>query len=315
MLPKTHRQIQRRLVEQHLEPERRDGLGEGDGLESFFVVVEPAELVSLIVATGGVPHQDVIVYESGGARRRRRREIGNRRRARGRRSPKHACARSMVVPDADEVVVSAKLVLKTGTKISIQPDLKRYQNALRRGAKLRADACLPALRNPFEIALRDENISRRLVVVELRTGVCERLVADHDAKLVPAFGRNRGFDGVESAQLGYGDRVDREACCSKVGACLLNDIRSVAVEFVVAVDYVPPFEDGEVERDIAFCMLLMREDTGATPSTRSLASAPLSQPFRSSSAREVLALEVAELLLAGRHRGIAVVPLLVSARD
>ena len=117
----------------------------------------------------------------------------------------------MVVPYADEVVVSAKLVLKTGTKISIQPDLKRYQYALRRGAKLLADACLPALRNPFEIALRDENISRWLVVVELRAGVGERLVADHDAKLVPAFGRYRGFNGVESAQLGDRNGVDREA--------------------------------------------------------------------------------------------------------
>jgi hypothetical protein len=164
----------------------------------------------------------------------------------------------MIVSHADEVVVSAKLVLKTGTKISIQPDLKRYQDAFRRGAKLLANACLPALRDPFEIALRDENISRWLVVVELRACVCKRLVADHDAKLIPAFGRDRGFDGVESAQLGHGDGVDREACCSKVGACLLDDVRSVAVEFVVAVDYIPPFEDGESERNVDFCVFLVR---------------------------------------------------------
>ena len=114
----------------------------------------------------------------------------------------------MIVSDADEVVVSAKLVLETGTKISIQPDLKRDQYAFRRGAKLRANAGLPALRNPFEIALSDEDVSRFLILVELRAGVSERLVADHDAKLVAAFGRNRGFNGVENAQLSDGDRID-----------------------------------------------------------------------------------------------------------
>ena len=114
------------------------------------------------------------------------------------------------------------------------------------------------------------------MLVELRAGVCKRLVADHDAKLVSAFGRNRGFDGVENAQLSYRDGVDREAFRSKVGASLLDDVLPVAIEFVVAVDDVSPFEDGEIERNVAFRMLLVREDSGSTPCARPLALAPLS---------------------------------------
>ena len=92
----------------------------------------------------------------------------------------------------------------------------------------------------------NEDKSRLFILVELCAGVGERLVADHDAKLVSAFGRNRGFDGVENAQLGNRDGVDRESCRAKVGASLLDDVRPVAVEFVVAVDDVTPFEDGEI---------------------------------------------------------------------
>ena len=57
---------------------------------------------------------------------------------------------------------------------------------------------------------------------------------------------------------------------------MLDDVRSVAVEFVVAVDYIPPFEDGESERNVAFRMLLVREDSGSTPCARPLALARLS---------------------------------------
>ena len=56
MLTKTHAQKERRLLEQHLEPERGHGLAEGDDLEAGLVVVESSELVSLALATGGVSH-------------------------------------------------------------------------------------------------------------------------------------------------------------------------------------------------------------------------------------------------------------------
>ena len=134
---------------------------------------------------------------------------------------------------------------------------------------------MPALRNPFEIAVGDEDVSRILILVKRRAGVSERLVADHDAKLVSAFGRNRGFNGVENAQLSDGDRIDREPCRAKVSTSLLDDVRPVAVEFVVAVDDITPFEDGEIQRNVAFCMLLMRENSGPTPCTAPLAPTPL----------------------------------------
>ena len=57
---------------------------------------------------------------------------------------------------------------------------------------------------------------------------------------------------------------------------MLDDVRSVAIEFVVAVDDISPFKDGEVERDVAFRMLLVREDSGSTPRTAPLAATPLS---------------------------------------
>ena len=152
----------------------------------------------------------------------------------------------MVVPHTDEVTITPRFVLKARTKISIQPDLERYQDSFWRLTKLLADALLPALRDPFQIALGNQDEARLFILVELRAGVGERLVADHDAKLVSAFGRNRGFNGVENAQLSDGDRIDREPCRAKVSTSLLDDVRPVAVEFVVAVDDVTPFEDGEI---------------------------------------------------------------------
>ena len=75
MLTKTHAQKERRLLEQHLEPERGHGLAEGDDLEAGLVVVESSELVGLALAAGGVSHEYVIVHESRSAGRRRRRRL------------------------------------------------------------------------------------------------------------------------------------------------------------------------------------------------------------------------------------------------
>ena len=122
----------------------------------------------------------------------------------------------------------------------------------------------------------NEDKSRLFILVELCAGVGERLVTDHDAKLISLFGCDRGFDSVEQAQLGDGDGVDGEPGSSKVSSGLLDDVRPVAVEFVVAVDNVSPFKDGELEGDVAFRMLLVREDSGSTPCAAPLASTPLS---------------------------------------
>ena len=53
-LPKTHAEKERRLVEQHFEPERSDGLAESDQFEAGLVIVDSCELVGLTLAACGV---------------------------------------------------------------------------------------------------------------------------------------------------------------------------------------------------------------------------------------------------------------------